>query len=89
MTATPFSGTHSGAPVEFDFFGMIRRRVLLSIATTIGWLSVILLYIAFWAHYFSLFQSVIVVVVSLLILSGILLGAWVSFGMQFGGRWRY
>jgi len=87
MTASPFSGTTSVRSREFDLFGSVRRRVLASIAATVGWLSLVLLYLAFWATGFSLFQSIVVVVVSLLVLAAFLLGAWVSFGMRFMGRW--
>jgi hypothetical protein len=87
MAATPFSGTTSVRSREFDFFGSIRRRVLVSIAASVGWLCLVLLYLAFWATGFSLFQSIVVVVVSLLVLAAVLLGAWISFGMQFMGRW--
>ncbi|HLM70108.1 MAG TPA: hypothetical protein VK423_01825 [Thermoplasmata archaeon] len=83
MTASPYSGTTSVHHRDFDLFGSIRRRVIASIAATVGWLSLTLLFLAFWAHAFSLLQSIVVVIVSLLILGGFLLGAWVSFGMKF------
>jgi len=83
MTATPFQGSASVRSREFDLFGSIRRRVLASIAATVGWLSLTLLYLAFWAQGFSIFQSIVVVVVSLLVLTAFLLGAWISFGMRF------
>jgi hypothetical protein len=87
MTTSPFSASRPIRPREFDFFGSIRRRVLASIAATAGWLCLILLYWAFWASGFSLFQDIVVVVVSLLVLGSVLLGSWVSFGMRFVGTW--
>jgi len=57
--------------------------VLVSIAASVGWLSLTLLYLAFWAQRFNLFQDIVVVVVSLIVLAGTLLGLWVSFGMRF------
>ncbi|MCI4352658.1 MAG: hypothetical protein L3K14_04640 [Thermoplasmata archaeon] len=87
MTANPCPGTNSFRSGEVDFFDIIRRRVLASLAATAGGLSLILLYIAFWAQRFSLFQSIVVVAVSLLVLAAFLLGAWVSFGLRFVGRW--
>jgi len=87
MAAHPFSATTSTRSPEFDFFGSIRRRVLASVAATAGWLCLVLLYLAFWAAGFSLFQSIVVVVVSLLVLAAVLLGAWISFGLRFVGRW--
>jgi hypothetical protein len=90
MAAAPLAENRSARTFEFDLFGMIRRRVLVSIGATVGWLSLTLLFLAFWSHGFSLFQDVIVVIVSILILTGVLLGAWVSFGLAFadrGPRW--
>ena len=87
MTAHPFSGTSSVRSREFDLFGSIRRRVVASIAATVGWLCLILLFLAFWATGFSLLQSIVVVIVSLLVLAAVLLGAWISFGLRFVGHW--
>ncbi len=87
MSANPFSGATSVRSREFDLFGSIRRRILVSIGATAGWLCLVLLYLAFWATGFSLFQSIVVVVVSLLVLAAVLLGAWISFGLRFVGRW--
>jgi len=87
MTAGPFSGTSSIRSHEFDLFGSIRLRILGSLAASVGWICLTLLYVAFWAHGFSLFQSIVLVVVSLLVLAAFLLGAWVSFGLRFVGRW--
>jgi len=87
MSASPFSGPNSVRSHEFHFFGSIRRRVLLSIAASFGWLCLILLYLAFWTGGMSLFQIIVVVVVSLLALGAVLLGAWISFGLRFVGSW--
>jgi membrane-bound ClpP family serine protease len=87
MSAHPFPGTTSVRSRERDFFGSIRRRVLSSIAATVGWVCLVLLFLGFWATGFSLLQSIVVVVVSLLVLAAVLLGAWISFGLQFVGRW--
>ncbi|HKN07325.1 MAG TPA: hypothetical protein VJ021_06995 [Thermoplasmata archaeon] len=61
--------------------------MLTSIAASVGWLSLTLLYLAFWTHGFSLVQSIVIVVVSLLVLAAVLLGSWISFGLGFVGRW--
>jgi hypothetical protein len=87
MSTNPFPGTTSLRSPEFDLFGSLRRRVLASVGAIVGWLSLTLLFVAFWAHGFSLFQSVIVVVVSLMVLAAFLVGAWVSFGLRFVGGW--
>lgn len=74
---------------EDEFFGHIRRRILASIAASVGWISLILLFLAFGATHFSIFQDIVVVVVSLLVLAGVLLGAWVSFGLRFIDHWTH
>jgi hypothetical protein len=70
-----------------DSVNGLRWRILLSILGPVAWISFTLLFIAFWAHNFSLFQSVIVVVVSLLVLFGITLAAWISYGLRAARRW--
>jgi hypothetical protein len=87
MSESPFSGTSTVRSRPFDLFASLRRRFLASLAVSVGWVSFTLLYVAFWAHGFSLFQSVVVVIVSLIILFAILVGAWVSFGLRFAGHW--
>jgi hypothetical protein len=87
MSANPFSRTSSVRSREFDLFGSLRWRFLASLAAIVGWVSLTLLYVAFWAHGFSLFQNIIVIFVSLMLLAAFLVGAWVSFGLRFVGRW--
>ncbi len=65
----------------------LRRRVLASIVAPVAWLSLTLLYVGFWAHGFSLFQSIIVVIVSILVLFAVMATLWVSFGFREGRRW--
>jgi hypothetical protein len=67
--------------------GALRRRVVFSIGACAAWVSLTLLYVAFWAHGFTLFQSIAVIFASLVILFAALLGAWVSYGLRFAGRW--
>jgi len=87
MSANPFPGTTSVRSREFDFFRSIRVRVLVSIAASVGWISLTLLYLAFWAQGFSWIQSIVIVVVSILVLTAVLLGSWISFGLRFTSRW--
>ncbi|MGC2289309.1 MAG: hypothetical protein WA688_05565 [Thermoplasmata archaeon] len=87
MTANPVTGANSFHYERYDLLGRLRRRLLASIAATVGWLSLILLYLAFGAQHFNLFQDIVVVVVSLLVLAGFLLGAWISFGLRFIDHW--
>jgi len=60
----------------------LRWRMLASIVGTIAWLVFTLLYVGFWAQGFSLFQSVIVILVSLLILVGVLGTTWAVWGTR-------
>jgi hypothetical protein len=89
MSANPVTGSSSFRYERYDLLGRLRRRILVSIAASVSWLSAVLLYLAFWAQRFSLFQDIVVVVVSLLVLAGVLLGAWVSFGLHFVDRWDH
>ncbi|HTP55239.1 MAG TPA: hypothetical protein VML53_01055 [Thermoplasmata archaeon] len=72
---------------ESDLFTHLRHRVVLSIGASVTWISATLLYLAFWAPHFSLLQSIVVAVVSLVILGGVLLSVWISYGLRFLGRW--
>ncbi len=67
----------------------MRWSSLLSILGPVAWRSVTLLYVAFWAQGFSLFQQVVVILVSLLILGGVMGSAWTVWGTGRGRRyWR-
>ncbi len=80
----------SANPVAEGRFGTSRThpmrpegwRIVLSIVLPTVWLSFTLLYVGFWAPSFSLFQSVIVVLVSVIVLAGVLGAAWASFGLR-------
>lgn len=89
MTASSFPSAPSRASHADELFGGIRRRILASIASTVGWLSFVLLFLAFWGAHFSLFQDIVVVIVSLLILAAFLLGTWIAFGLRFGDPWGF
>jgi hypothetical protein len=59
-----------------------RARIVASILGPVAWLSFTLLYVGFWAQGFSLFQSVIVILVSVIILAGLMGALWASWGMR-------
>lgn len=59
-----------------------RARVVASILGPVAWLSFTLLYVGFWAQGFTLFQSVIVILVSAIILAGLMGALWASWGMR-------
>jgi len=74
------SATMTPHPRESDFPS--RARVVASILGPVAWLSFTLLYVGFWAQGFSLFQSVIVILVSVIILAGVMGAMWASRGMR-------
>lgn len=65
----------------------LRRRIIASIVAPVAWLSLTLLYVGFWAHGFTLFQSIILVIVSILVLIAVMGVVWVSFGFREARRW--
>lgn len=66
------------------FLARLRARVVLSFAAIVGWIAFVLLYAAFAATYFTLFQNLVVFFVSLLLLGAVVVGAWISFGLGWG-----
>jgi hypothetical protein len=86
MSSGPFESSTWGRWRQAGVVARIRRRVLLSLGAVVAWVSLTLLYVAFWAHGFTLFQSVVVIVVSLLVLFAVVAGAWISFGLGFARR---
>ena len=64
-----------------------RWRILVSILGPVAWLSFTLLYVGFWAKGFSLFQSVIVVLVSIILLAGVMGSIWVTWGPRYRHGW--
>jgi hypothetical protein len=58
-----------------------------SIVIPIAWLCVTLLYVGFWASGFSLFQSIIVILVSTLIMGGTLGVVWMAWGPKYRHAW--
>jgi len=65
-----------------------RVRIVASILGPVAWLSFTLLYVGFWAQGFTLFQSVIVILVSVIILAGLMGALWASWGMRHR-RWSW
>ena len=70
----------------------MRWRVSASILLITGWLAFILLFAAFWAVGFTLFQNIMIGFVSLIVLIGSLAALWAAWGMRFAGgpdrHWR-
>ncbi len=60
----------------------VRWRVMASIVGGTAWLVFFLLFVAFVPTGFTLFQSVVVVLASVVAIGGILGGMWASYGMR-------
>ncbi len=62
--------------------------IVVTILAVIAWLVFILVYALYWSNGFTIFQNVIVTIVSLIIV-GLLIGlGWVVWGMKYAKRWR-
>lgn len=83
VTSQP-GAVYQSRPTDRSF----RARVVASILGPVAWLSFTLLYVGFWAKGFTLFQSVIVILVSIIILAGLMAALWASFGMR-QARWAW
>ena len=71
--------THAGQTIKSG----MRWRVAAWILVGVGWISFVLLYAAFWSGPYSLFQSIVIVLVSFILLAGIMGAMWASWGMRF------
>ena len=90
MSEMASTGTDSSTPVSHPREGDLpsRARVVASILGPVAWLSFTLLYVGFWAQGFTLFQSVIVILVSVIILAGLMGALWASWGLRHR-RWSW
>lgn len=66
----------------------LRSRLVISIIAPVAWLSFTLLYVGFWATGFTVFQSVVVILVSALILGGVMGGLWTWWGPRYRRAWE-
>lgn len=85
-STTAGSATMTSHPRESDFPS--RARVVASILGPVAWLCFTLLYVGFWAQGFTVFQSVIVILVSVILLAGLMGAIWASWGMR-RHRWDW
>ena len=90
MVTVAEAGVVHGVGTDGDWgasFEGLRRRILFSIILPIGWLIFTLLYVAFWATGFTLFQSVVIVLVSALLLGGTMGAVWMYWGPKYSRQW--
>lgn len=57
-------------------------RVAVSILIAIGWLSVLILWLFFYADKYSIFQNLAIVIVSVLVAVGLLAAMWAPWGIR-------
>jgi hypothetical protein len=84
----PAANWKATPPTHFSY--LVRsaiRRVILTILVPAAWISLTLVYVAFFAPTFSFFQDFVIVVVSLLVLVATIAGMWVSYGMRLYRHW--
>ncbi len=74
-------------PMEHRYPGLdMRVRVTATIILGVAWLVFILLFAAFWSGPYTLFQNIVILIVSFVILIGLVAVIWASWGMRFA-RW--
>lgn len=77
----PFKGPPSTWPAE------MRRGMAWRVGATIllgtAWLVFLVLYAFIWSGSYSLFQDIVVVIVSIVALGGGIAGVWASWGMRY------
>ena len=66
----------------------LAPRVVVSIIVFFGLLIFAIIYVAFFASSFSLFQQIAIILVALLVATAILGGMWSSWGIKYGREWK-
>lgn len=82
MTQTVAGPTASMETSRHRFDASWRGPILVSILGPIAWLVFTLLYVGFWASGLTLFQDVVVILVSILVLGGVMAGVWTVWGSR-------
>jgi hypothetical protein len=66
----------------------LASRVVVSIIVFFGLLIFAIVYVAFFAASFSLFQKIAIILVAILIATAILGAMWTSWGIKYGREWK-
>ncbi len=66
----------------------LASRVAVSIIVFFGLLIFAIIYVAFFATPFDLFQKIAVIVVAVLVATAILGAMWASWGIKYGREWK-
>jgi hypothetical protein len=70
------------------FFRGLRNRLIATVALLVGGLCWVVVYLAFLAVHFPLYENLAVVLVSFLSVPTILVVMWISWGLSVGRRFR-
>ena len=77
-------GCNEKSPFPMDWKDRrLLALIVLSILAVVVWLVFILFYALFWSTSFTLFQNIIVTIVSFLVTGGLLGIMWVIWGMKY------
>ena len=63
-------------------------RVAVSIVAGVGWLIFLILFLAFYADGFSIYQNLAIILASLLVVGAILGPIWAHWGIKTGRVWK-
>ncbi|CAG0952169.1 MAG: hypothetical protein OIN86_17625 [Candidatus Methanoperedens sp.] len=66
----------------------LTSRVVVSIIVFFGLLIFAIIYVAFFASSFSLFQQIAIILIALLVAIAILAVMWTSWGIKYGKEWK-
>ena len=66
----------------------MRWRVSLSIIICIGWFVFLILWLAFYASDYNVYQNIAIVLSSLLIVGAVMGASWASWGMKHGRKFK-
>ena len=66
----------------------MRWRVSLSIIMGVGWLVFLILWLAFYASDFNIYQNIAIVLSSILIVGAVLGASWASWGMKHNRKFK-
>ncbi len=66
----------------------LASRIAVSIIIFFGLLIFAIIYVAFFASSFSLFQQIAIILVALLVATAILGVMWASWGIKYGKEWK-
>jgi len=66
----------------------LTSRVVVSIIVFFGLLIFAIIYVAFFASSFNLFQQIAIILIALLVAIAILAVMWTSWGIKYGKEWK-